>query len=117
MILWRFSTLPHVQWQGGQAAVEKTYLDPLTQRERDILRLLTNGLTDGEIAEQLVLTVGTVSVQPDLQQTGCSQYSGGASGAAVYLIEVEAGSIPYRANTIYLRRLRPSSGAGTNWRN
>ena len=34
--------------------------DPLTQRERDILRLLTLGLADGEIAEELVLTVGTV---------------------------------------------------------
>lgn len=32
----------------------------LTQRERDILNLLTNGLTDSEIAEALVLTVGTV---------------------------------------------------------
>ena len=40
--------------------MEKAHLDPLTQRERDILRLLTNGLADSEIAEQLVLTVGTV---------------------------------------------------------
>lgn len=32
----------------------------LTDRERDILRLLTNGLTDSEIAEAFVLTVGTV---------------------------------------------------------
>ena len=32
----------------------------LTVRERDILRLLTNGLTDSEIAEALILTVGTV---------------------------------------------------------
>ena len=32
----------------------------LTERERDILRLLTNGLTDSEIAEAVILTVGTV---------------------------------------------------------
>lgn len=32
----------------------------LTDRERDILRLLTNGLTDSEIAEAFTLTVGTV---------------------------------------------------------
>ncbi len=32
----------------------------LTVRERDILRLLTNGLTDNEIAEAVILTVGTV---------------------------------------------------------
>lgn len=38
----------------------EAYFDPLTQRERDILRLLSDGLTDGEIAETLVLTVGTV---------------------------------------------------------
>ncbi|WP_119070588.1 tetratricopeptide repeat protein [Aggregatilinea lenta] len=33
---------------------------PLTAREHDILRLLEQGLTDSEIAETLVLTVGTV---------------------------------------------------------
>ena len=32
----------------------------LTEREWDILRLLTNGLTDREIAEALILTLGTV---------------------------------------------------------
>ncbi len=32
----------------------------LTDRERDILRWLTNGLTDQEIAEAVILTVGTV---------------------------------------------------------
>ena len=32
----------------------------LTDRERDILRLLTNGLTDSEIAEAVIITIGTV---------------------------------------------------------
>ena len=32
----------------------------LTEREREILRLLTVGQTDREIAEETILTVGTV---------------------------------------------------------
>ncbi|MCC7449897.1 MAG: tetratricopeptide repeat protein [Anaerolineae bacterium] len=39
---------------------EQSLLSPLTRREQDILRLLANGLSDGEIAQALVLTVGTV---------------------------------------------------------
>jgi predicted ATPase/DNA-binding CsgD family transcriptional regulator/Tfp pilus assembly protein PilF len=35
-------------------------LDALTEREREVLRLLATGMSDGEIAEALVLTVGTV---------------------------------------------------------
>lgn len=35
-------------------------LAPLTDRERDILRLLAHGLSDREIAEHTVMTVGTV---------------------------------------------------------
>jgi predicted ATPase/DNA-binding CsgD family transcriptional regulator len=41
-----------VDWQFGKIS--------LTGRERDILRLLTNGLTDSEIADAVILTVGTV---------------------------------------------------------
>jgi predicted ATPase/DNA-binding CsgD family transcriptional regulator len=35
-------------------------VEPLTNRESEILRLLANGLTNQEIAEQLVLSTGTV---------------------------------------------------------
>ena len=35
-------------------------LEPLTGRERDILRLLADGLTNHDIAQQLVLSLGTV---------------------------------------------------------
>lgn len=35
-------------------------LKPLTQREREVLRLLATGTSNREIAQQLVLTIGTV---------------------------------------------------------
>ena len=35
----------------------------LTRREREILRLLTEGLTNKEIAERLVVSLATVSTQ------------------------------------------------------
>jgi predicted ATPase/DNA-binding CsgD family transcriptional regulator len=35
-------------------------LDPLTERELDILRLIAEGLSNGEIAEKLILSLGTV---------------------------------------------------------
>jgi non-specific serine/threonine protein kinase len=36
--------------------------DPLSQREREILRLVADGLSNAEIAQKLFLTVGTVKV-------------------------------------------------------
>src|SRR5438128_1892216 len=35
-------------------------LDPLTERELGILRLIAEGLSNGEIAEKLILSLGTV---------------------------------------------------------
>src|SRR5689334_19062095 len=35
-------------------------LDPLTERELEILRLIAEGLSNGEIAHKLILSLGTV---------------------------------------------------------
>jgi LuxR family maltose regulon positive regulatory protein len=37
-------------------------VEPLTERERQILQLIAEGLTNKEIARKLVLSVGTVKV-------------------------------------------------------
>jgi len=39
---------------------QSTLAEPLTERELDVLRALANGLSNREIAEQLVITEGTV---------------------------------------------------------
>jgi LuxR family maltose regulon positive regulatory protein len=44
----------------GAAAQPSTPLEPLSQRELEILRLLAAGLSNRQIAEKLVLAVGTV---------------------------------------------------------
>jgi len=43
-------------------AVDHAMIEPLSEREREVLKLIRDGLSNREIAEQLVLSVGTVKV-------------------------------------------------------
>ena len=41
-------------------APARVLLEPLTEREREVLRLLVAGLSNAAMAQELVITVGTV---------------------------------------------------------
>lgn len=47
-------------WPNATTTTRAELVEPLTERELDILRLLAEGMTNQEIADLLVLTVGTV---------------------------------------------------------
>ena len=65
-------------------------LEPLTERELEILRLLAGHLTNGEIAQEIYLSVNTVKfhVRVDLLEArGGKPQPGGRSGRALRLID------------------------------
>jgi LuxR family maltose regulon positive regulatory protein len=43
-----------------QKSAVRQFIEPLSAREREVLQLIAAGLTNGEIARKLVITVGTV---------------------------------------------------------
>jgi LuxR family maltose regulon positive regulatory protein len=45
--------------RGRRARLGATYLEPLSERELEVLRLLADGLESGEIAERLIIAVET----------------------------------------------------------
>lgn len=44
----------------GKEATDQPLIEPLSRRELEVLRLLADGLSNIEIADRLVITVGTV---------------------------------------------------------
>lgn len=56
------ATLPDfAAWTDARPhAAQASLVEPLTEREQEVLALVANGLTNKDIAEQLVMTVGTV---------------------------------------------------------
>jgi len=48
------------RFAGGPASVDDSILDRLTEREREILRLLASGMSNAEVAEKLFLSETTV---------------------------------------------------------
>jgi LuxR family maltose regulon positive regulatory protein len=53
--------LPEIdQIFSGQPAEAQLLIEPLTKRELEVLQLLAAGLSNAEIADQFVITVGTV---------------------------------------------------------
>ena len=56
----RKRTPPPPAVQGAQAGMVEPLIDPLSERELEVLGLLAQGLTNREIAERLIIAPGTV---------------------------------------------------------
>lgn len=68
----------------AQSQANRALLDPLTERELEVLRLVAAGMSNREIADRLVLTVGTVKVhtQHIYQKLGVSSRTQAIAKAA-----------------------------------
>ena len=69
----------HMERAEAPPAREPAYPDGLTQREVEVLRLVATGRTDREIAEELFISVATVSthVRNLLDKTGAANRTEG----------------------------------------
>ncbi|MCB0036765.1 MAG: response regulator transcription factor [Anaerolineales bacterium] len=56
----RSSYIAHLLAQSEEGSVNESLVDPLTERELEILHLVAQGATNRDIAEQLVISLGTV---------------------------------------------------------
>lgn len=80
--------------KAADASKTSEKLEPLTPRQMDVLRLLTKGLTNREIAQRLVLSTGTVRihVQNIIAKLGVSDRTGAVvRGIELGLVTADSG--------------------------
>ncbi len=89
--------------------------DPLTERELEILRLMADGLSNGEIAERLYVTLGTVKWYKKQIYSKLDAHSRAQAidqARALHLIPSDAGTSPAPAPPALARTVVPTALTG-----